>query len=110
EGDFVAARARLEESVALWRGLGDQRGLALALTYTDSLGWVLLMERRVAAAGALFAGGTGLWGGTGGEVRVGRAARGVGGVGRGASVQESGATTLPPRARSPRRVWRCFGR
>ena len=31
QGDRVAARSRLEESVALWRELGDERGLALAL-------------------------------------------------------------------------------
>jgi predicted ATPase/DNA-binding XRE family transcriptional regulator len=61
QSDFVAARARLEESVALWRELGDKRGLALALTYSNSLGWVELVERRVAAARALFAEGVALW-------------------------------------------------
>jgi predicted ATPase/DNA-binding XRE family transcriptional regulator len=33
EDDLTTARARLEESVALWRALGDDRGLAYALTY-----------------------------------------------------------------------------
>src|SRR5262249_55578929 len=37
-GDLVAARARLEESVAIWREVGDKRGLALALTYGHALG------------------------------------------------------------------------
>jgi predicted ATPase/transcriptional regulator with XRE-family HTH domain len=61
QSDYVAARARLEESVALWRALGDKRGLALALTYVNGLGWVTLQEGRVAAARALFAEGVALW-------------------------------------------------
>jgi len=60
-GDYVAGGARLEESVALWRELGDKRGLALALTYANGLGWVALYERRVAEARALFAEGVALW-------------------------------------------------
>src|SRR5262249_2886053 len=44
QGDYVAGRARLEESVALWRELGDTRGLALALIHGRGLGWVALME------------------------------------------------------------------
>jgi predicted ATPase/transcriptional regulator with XRE-family HTH domain len=60
-GDYVAWRAQLEESVAIWRELGDKRGLALALTYTNGLGWVALYERRVAEARALFAEGVALW-------------------------------------------------
>jgi len=60
QNDFVAARARLEESVALWRELGDKRGLALALIYSKGLGWVTLLERRVAEARALFAEGVAL--------------------------------------------------
>jgi predicted ATPase/DNA-binding CsgD family transcriptional regulator/Tfp pilus assembly protein PilF len=32
-GEYAAARARLEEAVNLWRRLGDQHGLALALNY-----------------------------------------------------------------------------
>ncbi|HEX9438485.1 MAG TPA: tetratricopeptide repeat protein, partial [Roseiflexaceae bacterium] len=61
QNDFMAARARLEESVALWRELGDKRGLALSLVYHNSLGWVTLLERRIAAARALFAEGVALW-------------------------------------------------
>jgi tetratricopeptide (TPR) repeat protein len=61
QGDYVAGRARLEESVALWRKLGDTRGLALALTDGRGLGWVALMECRVAEARALFAEGVALW-------------------------------------------------
>jgi hypothetical protein len=59
--DFVAARPWLEESVAIWRELGDKRGLALALTYSNSLGWVALSEARVAEAQTLFAEGVALW-------------------------------------------------
>jgi len=40
--------------------LGDTRGLALALIYGMGLGWVTLMERRVAEARALFAEGVAL--------------------------------------------------
>jgi tetratricopeptide (TPR) repeat protein len=61
QGDYVAGRARLEESVALWRELGDTRGLALALIHGRGLGWVALMECRVAEARALFAEGVALW-------------------------------------------------
>jgi hypothetical protein len=57
----VAGRARLEESVALWRKLGDTRGLALALIDGRGLGWVALLERRVAEARALFSEGVALW-------------------------------------------------
>jgi predicted ATPase len=61
QSDYVAGRARLEESVALWRELGDTRGLALALIDGRGLGWIALMERRVAEARALFAEGVALW-------------------------------------------------
>jgi predicted ATPase/transcriptional regulator with XRE-family HTH domain len=61
QGDFVAARARLEESAAIWRELGDKRGLALTMTVGTSLGWVTLLERRIASARALFAEGVALW-------------------------------------------------
>jgi predicted ATPase/DNA-binding XRE family transcriptional regulator len=61
QSDFVTARARLEESVAIWRELGDTRGLALALSVGNSLGWVTFQEGPVAAARALFAEGLALW-------------------------------------------------
>ena len=38
----------------------DKRGLALALSYDRGLGWVTLLERRVAEARALFAEGVAL--------------------------------------------------
>src|SRR5207247_7169397 len=43
------------------RELGDKRGLALALAFGNGLGWVALIERRVAEARALFAEGVALW-------------------------------------------------
>ncbi|HEY3228045.1 MAG TPA: tetratricopeptide repeat protein, partial [Roseiflexaceae bacterium] len=58
--NYGDGRARLEESVAIWRELGDKRGLAVALIY-GGLGWVDLMERRVAEARALFAEGVALF-------------------------------------------------
>ncbi len=61
QSDFATARARLEESVAIWRELGDKRGLALALTVWNSLGWVSLREGRVADARALIEEGVALW-------------------------------------------------
>ncbi len=42
QGDFQIARAELEESVALWRDSGDQRGLAVALR---ELGMVAYVQR-----------------------------------------------------------------
>jgi predicted ATPase len=59
--DFVAVRARLAESVAIWREVGDKRGLALALSGMTSLGWATLKEGRVADARALIAEGVALW-------------------------------------------------
>jgi predicted ATPase/DNA-binding XRE family transcriptional regulator len=61
QSDFVAARARLKESVAIWRELGDTRGFALVLTHVTGLGWVTLKEGRIAEARALFAEGVALW-------------------------------------------------
>jgi DNA-binding CsgD family transcriptional regulator/tetratricopeptide (TPR) repeat protein len=37
--DFPRARALLEEALAVWRELGDQRGIAMALAHTASLDW-----------------------------------------------------------------------
>jgi tetratricopeptide (TPR) repeat protein len=48
--DYGAARTHLEESIGIWRELGDKRGLALALLW---LGWVALHEGAAAAARAL---------------------------------------------------------
>jgi predicted ATPase/class 3 adenylate cyclase/DNA-binding XRE family transcriptional regulator len=59
--DFVAVRAKLAESVAIWREVGDKRGLALALSSSTSLGWATLKEGRVADARALIAEGVALW-------------------------------------------------
>jgi len=61
QGDVAAARSRLEESAALWRKLGDQRGLALVLSYPEGLGWVRLYEQRVAEARSLFTEGVEIW-------------------------------------------------
>jgi len=77
-GDNVAGRAQLEESVAIWRELGDKRGLALALSFSNSLGWVALMERRVAEARALFAEGAALWRELGDKWGLATALRGLG--------------------------------
>jgi len=59
--DQATGRLRLEASVALWRELGDKRGLALSLSYDYSLGWANLYDRRAEAARALFAEGVALW-------------------------------------------------
>src|SRR5207237_169646 len=47
QGDFATARARLEESVALWRPLDDAPGLTMALTH---LGLVFAVTGDAAAA------------------------------------------------------------
>jgi predicted ATPase/DNA-binding SARP family transcriptional activator len=61
QSDFAIARVRLEESVASWRELGDTRGLALALSVGNSLGWIILQEGHITAARALFVEGVALW-------------------------------------------------
>jgi predicted ATPase/class 3 adenylate cyclase len=61
QGDLVTTRSRVEESVAIWREVGDKRGLALSLSYDRGLGWIALYERRVAEARALFEEGVTLW-------------------------------------------------
>jgi predicted ATPase/DNA-binding CsgD family transcriptional regulator len=51
QGDFAAARVHLDESVTLWRGTTDRRGLAEAL---HVLGHVQFDQRDFAAARVLF--------------------------------------------------------
>jgi predicted ATPase/transcriptional regulator with XRE-family HTH domain len=96
------SRARLEESVAIWRELGDRRGLALALSVGTSLGWAMLKERRVAAARALFAEGVALWRELGDRWGLAWALWSLS-----AAVRRDDLAAAP---RSRRRAWRCFGR
>jgi Tetratricopeptide repeat len=37
QGDYTTARALFEESLTLWRGIGNKRGIASAL---NDLGWM----------------------------------------------------------------------
>jgi predicted ATPase len=57
-GDFTAARALFEESLALWRELGDQQGIATSL---NDLGWVVLCQGDYAVARSLSQEGLALW-------------------------------------------------
>jgi predicted ATPase len=57
-GDFTAARALFEESLALWRELGDQQGIAASL---NDLGWVVLCQGDYAVARSLSQEGLALW-------------------------------------------------
>jgi predicted ATPase/class 3 adenylate cyclase/Tfp pilus assembly protein PilF len=50
QGDYAAARSWLEESLALWRRLGDNRGMAMLL---NNLGWVAWHLGDYGAARAL---------------------------------------------------------
>jgi hypothetical protein len=102
QSDFVTARARLEEIVAIWREIGDTRGLALVLSVGNSLGWspsskAASQQRtpylpRVSPSGRRSA-TSGGWPGH-----------------SGALVEQSNTKIPPPRARSWRRAWRCCGR
>ena len=58
QGDYVAARALFEESLALWREIGDKRGIATAL---NDLGWVAWRQGNYAAARTLSAESLALW-------------------------------------------------
>ena len=51
EGDYDAAQAQNESSLAIWRGLGDQQGIAWAL---HRLGHVKLYQSEYTAARDLF--------------------------------------------------------
>ena len=48
--DYTAARALSEESLAIWRELGDKAGIATSL---NNLGWVAYHQGDYAAAHAL---------------------------------------------------------
>jgi predicted ATPase len=61
EADNLVARSELEESAAIWREIGDKRGLALSLSCSGSLGFIALYEGRVAAARAFFEEGVAIW-------------------------------------------------
>jgi len=49
-GDFTAARALFEESLARWRALGDPQGIATSL---NDVGWVVLCQGDYAMARSL---------------------------------------------------------
>jgi tetratricopeptide (TPR) repeat protein len=104
QGDIVAARGWLEESAALWRELGDQRGLALVLTYPEGLGWVMLYERQVAAARALFAEGVKLGREIGDRWGLAAALWGLG-----AAVRRDDPTAARPLVEESVRLWREVG-
>ncbi len=51
QGDYPAARAQHEEGLAIWRQLGDQRGIAVAL---NNLGMVMRSQGDYASARTLY--------------------------------------------------------
>ncbi|MSP12304.1 MAG: adenylate/guanylate cyclase domain-containing protein [Chloroflexi bacterium] len=57
EGDSAAQRSRCEESIAIWREVGDQRGLARALFW---LGRLEFNQNHLAAAGQRYTEGQAL--------------------------------------------------
>jgi predicted ATPase/DNA-binding winged helix-turn-helix (wHTH) protein len=58
QGDYVAARILFEESLALWREIGDKWGIATAL---NDLGWVAWRQGNYAEARTLSAESLALW-------------------------------------------------
>jgi predicted ATPase len=58
QGDYKPAFARLQESIALAREIGDQPGTALAL---DAMGWTALVQGDHARAGQFFEEGLALF-------------------------------------------------
>jgi len=57
-GDYAAAHTWFEESLAIWRELGDKAGIAASL---NNLGWVVLQRGDHAAARALSEEGLAIW-------------------------------------------------
>jgi tetratricopeptide (TPR) repeat protein len=57
-GDFTAARVLFEESLALWRELGGQQGIATSL---NDLGWVVLCQGDYSVARSLSQESLALW-------------------------------------------------
>jgi predicted ATPase/class 3 adenylate cyclase len=51
QGDYLAARARHEECLAIWRQLGDRRGIAISL---NNLGMVARSQGEYASARAMY--------------------------------------------------------
>jgi predicted ATPase/DNA-binding winged helix-turn-helix (wHTH) protein len=58
QGDYATARALFEESLTLWREIGNKRGIASAL---NDLGWMAWRQGDYAVAQALSAESLGLW-------------------------------------------------
>jgi predicted ATPase/DNA-binding winged helix-turn-helix (wHTH) protein len=58
QGDYTTARALFEESLALWREIGNKRGVASAL---NDLGWMAWRQGDYAVARVLSAEGLALW-------------------------------------------------
>jgi predicted ATPase/DNA-binding winged helix-turn-helix (wHTH) protein len=58
QGDYTTARALFEESLALWREIGNKRGIASAL---NDLGWMAWRQGDYAVAQALSAESLVLW-------------------------------------------------
>jgi predicted ATPase/DNA-binding winged helix-turn-helix (wHTH) protein len=58
QGDYTTARALFEESLTLWREIGNKRGIASAL---NDLGWMAWRQGDYAVARALSAEGLALW-------------------------------------------------
>ena len=58
QGDYATARARFETSLALWREIGDKRGIATAL---NDLGWVAWRQGDYTVARALSEESLALW-------------------------------------------------
>lgn len=58
QGDYTTARALFEESLRLWREMGNKRGIASTL---NDLGWMAWRQGDYAVARALSAEGLALW-------------------------------------------------
>jgi predicted ATPase/DNA-binding winged helix-turn-helix (wHTH) protein len=74
-GEYTTARALFEESLTLWREIGNKRGIASAL---NDLGWMAWRQGDYAVAQALSAESLGLWQDLGETQRVATALTNLG--------------------------------
>jgi predicted ATPase/DNA-binding winged helix-turn-helix (wHTH) protein/Tfp pilus assembly protein PilF len=74
-GDYATAHTRFEESLAIWRALGDKLGIATAL---NNLGWMAWRQGEYTVARALSEEGLAIWRALGDKLGIATALNNLG--------------------------------